>query len=243
MSTCWISSLPHDDHPVAHRHRLDLVVGHVDRRRADLALDAGDLGAHLHAQLRVEVRQRLVHEQDSRVPHDRAAHRDPLPLAARQAARSRSSSSVRRSTPAISWTRRRLRPSAPCASASRSRCCRRRHVRIERVVLKDHRDVALAAACTLFDDRVADQDRPLGDILETRDHPERRRLPAPRWAYEHHELAVADFEVSPSTARVPSGKTFPTRSKVTDANGYPTALRRRKWSTIARLLTIRRKPE
>src|SRR5262249_56948593 len=49
----------HDRDPVAHRHRLDLVVRHVDRGRPDLPLDAPNLGARLRAELRVEVRERL----------------------------------------------------------------------------------------------------------------------------------------------------------------------------------------
>ncbi len=35
--------------PVTHRHRLDLVVRHVDRRDAEVALHTRDLRAHLHA--------------------------------------------------------------------------------------------------------------------------------------------------------------------------------------------------
>jgi hypothetical protein len=41
-----------------------------------------DLGAHLHPQLRVEVRQWLVHQERMRFANDRAPHRDALPLAA-----------------------------------------------------------------------------------------------------------------------------------------------------------------
>ena len=77
-------ALAHDGDPVAHRHRLGLVVGDVDRRDAEVVLDAGDLGPHLHAQLGVEVRQRLVHQERLRVAHDGPAHRDPLALAAGQ---------------------------------------------------------------------------------------------------------------------------------------------------------------
>ena len=72
----------HQRHAVAHRHRLDLVVGDVDGRRLQLVLDARDLRAHLHAQLRVQVGQRLVHQEDLRAAHDRAAHGDALALAA-----------------------------------------------------------------------------------------------------------------------------------------------------------------
>src|SRR5205807_10369117 len=47
------------------------------RRSSDL-----DLRAHLDAQLRVEVREGLVHEEDLRLADDRAAHGDALALAA-----------------------------------------------------------------------------------------------------------------------------------------------------------------
>ena len=77
----------HDRHAVAERHRLGLVVRDVDHRRAQLLLDPRHLGAHLHAQLGVQVRQRLVHQERLRVAHDRAAHRHALALAAGQVRR------------------------------------------------------------------------------------------------------------------------------------------------------------
>ena len=73
-----------DGHPVAHRHRLGLVVRDVQRRGRDPPLDADDLAAHLHAQLGVQVRERLVHQERRRLAHDRPAHRHALALAARQ---------------------------------------------------------------------------------------------------------------------------------------------------------------
>ena len=73
--------------PVAHRHRLDLVVRDVDGRHGQALLQLDELGAGLDAQLRVEVRERLVHQVDLRVPDDRPAHRDALTLAAREVAR------------------------------------------------------------------------------------------------------------------------------------------------------------
>jgi len=67
------------------------------------------------------------------------------------------------------------------------------HVRIERVVLKDHRDVAVRQ----FEVRhvhVADRDRAFRDLLEAGDHPPERRLPATRRTDEHHELPVGDCQ-------------------------------------------------
>ena len=81
------AAVVHDDDAVGHRHRLDLVVGDVDRRRLQALVQRLDLGAHRHAQLGVEVGQRLVEQEHLRVAHDRAAHRDALALAARELAR------------------------------------------------------------------------------------------------------------------------------------------------------------
>ena len=111
---------------VAHRHRLDLVVGDVDRGDAELALQRGDLGADLHAELGVEVRQRLVHQEHLRLAHDRPAQRDPLALAARELAGlavevARSSSSMRGRLAHA----RSISPSASAQLRARSRCSRR----------------------------------------------------------------------------------------------------------------------
>ncbi len=67
-----------------------------------------DLHPHLHAQLGVEVGQRLVEQEDLRLAHDRAADGDALALAAARA------------------------PSACAAAAARSAGCRRRGRRASR---------------------------------------------------------------------------------------------------------------
>ncbi len=72
----------HDGDAVAHRHCLDLVVGHVDDRGAKALVQARDLGSRLHAELGIEVGQRLVHQEHGRLAHDRAAQGDALSLAA-----------------------------------------------------------------------------------------------------------------------------------------------------------------
>ena len=43
-----------------------------------------DFGPHVDAQLRIKVGQRLVEQEDFRLPDKRPAHGNPLPLAARQ---------------------------------------------------------------------------------------------------------------------------------------------------------------
>ena len=74
----------HHHHAIGERHGLDLVVGDIDGRGLHLLVHAFDLSAHLHAQLRVEIAQRLVEQKYFRIAHDGAAHGDSLPLTARQ---------------------------------------------------------------------------------------------------------------------------------------------------------------
>ena len=74
--------LVHDDDPVGQRHRLDLVVGDVDRGDGEIALQMLQLRPHHGAQLGVEVGQRLVHQEQPRRAHDGAGERDALALAA-----------------------------------------------------------------------------------------------------------------------------------------------------------------
>ena len=184
----------HDGDAVAHRHRLDLVVRDVDRRRAELALELRDLGAHLDAELRVEVRERLVHEEDLRVADDRAAHRHPLALSAGELARL--AREVRRQVeelcgpgdPLLHLALRLLAEPQPEGDVVGDG-----EVRVERVVLEDHRDVAVLRRQVVHDP-AADRDRPVRDRLEARDHAERRRLPAAGRPDEHEELAVRDLE-------------------------------------------------
>ena len=80
-------ALAQDRDPVAERHRLGLVMGDVDRGDAQAALQPSDLGAHLAAELGIQVRQRLIEEERIRLSDDRAAHRDTLPLPAGEVGR------------------------------------------------------------------------------------------------------------------------------------------------------------
>ena len=67
-----------------HRHRFDLVVRDVDDRRLELVVELLDLEPHLGAEFCVEVRQRLVEQEQRDLLDERAAYRDALPLPARE---------------------------------------------------------------------------------------------------------------------------------------------------------------
>ena len=71
-----------DGHALAHRHGLHLVVRHVHGGDAQARLQVRQLRAGLDPELGVQVGERLIHEEDLRVPHDGAAHGHALALAA-----------------------------------------------------------------------------------------------------------------------------------------------------------------
>ena len=68
-----------------------------------------------------------------------------------------------------------------------------RHVRIQRVALEHHRDVAIAGL-EPRDVALADQDRAGSGLLQPGDQPQQCALTAARWADQHQQFAVADSE-------------------------------------------------
>ena len=67
---------------VGDRQGFGLIVGDEDRRDVGAPLQRFDFRTHLHAQLGVEVAQRLVQQHDLRLVDERAGEGDPLLLAA-----------------------------------------------------------------------------------------------------------------------------------------------------------------
>ena len=194
MSTCCRYAVLHHGHPVAHRHRLDLVVGDVDRGDAEVGLQRGDVGAGLHAHLGVEVRQRLVHAEHLRLAHDRATHGDPLTLTTRE--RLRLAVEVLHQPQDLGGLLDAL-----LALLGRhlghlqgeAHVVGHAHVRVERVVLEHHRDVAVLGR-QRGDVAVADEDLAVVDLLEPGKHPQGGGLAASGGSDEDHELSVFDLQ-------------------------------------------------
>jgi hypothetical protein len=135
---------------------------------------------HLHAELRVQVRERLVEQEHLRVAHDGAAHRDALALAAGELARvaleelGEAQDLGGAADPLLDDVLGRLRE-----LEGERHVLLHGHVRVERVVLEHHRDVPVLGRHVVHHPP-ADRDLAAVDLLQPGDHPEQRRLPAAR---------------------------------------------------------------
>ena len=158
-------------------------------------MDPGDLGAGLDAQFCVEIGERFVHQEHGRLADDRPTEGDALALPTGQLLRLAvevlvEAENARRVGDALLDVGLRdlseLEPERHIVADG--------HVRIERVALEHHRDVAILGR-DVVDDAVADAEGAIADLLETGDHPKIGGLATARWSDEHHELAIGDLEV------------------------------------------------
>ena len=158
-------------------------------------MQLSDLRTCLHTEFRVEVRERLVHQEDLRLANDGAAHRHSLTLATGQ--RLGLAIEVRLE---IEHLRDLFDAGADLRLVGSGELERKthvlghRHVRVQRVVLEDHRDVALFRLLT-GDVAVADEDASTVDVFEPGEHAQGGRLSAAGGSDEDEELAVLDLEV------------------------------------------------
>ena len=127
--------------------------------------------------------------------HDSARERDALALAARELARDSGREACRAAPGAATSTTFAsisLRGSRRMASGIGD-VVEDGLVRVERVGLEDHGDVAVLRQ-DVGDVAAADQDAAGGDRLEARDHPQRGRLARARRAEQDEELAGLHLE-------------------------------------------------
>ncbi len=190
-------ALVHDGDAGGERHRLDLVVGHIDGGLADRQVKLLDLGAHVDAQLNVEVGQWLVEQEELRVAHERAPHGDALALPARQLAGLAVEQRLdlqQRGDARDRGVLLGLRHAA--ALHAEGHVLARGHCRVKRVGLEHHGDVAVLGRDRV-DELSVDADLALTHALEARDHREQSRLAAARRADEGDELARLRLELDP----------------------------------------------
>ena len=174
----------HHDDAVRHRECLFEIVGDVDRGHAEPVLQLAQFDAHVGAQLGVEVRERLVEQQDLRLEHEGARQRDALLLPAGELRGSalRERAHLHHAERVRDLLGDLLLALAPDAQAVRD-VLEHRHVRPDRVGLEHHREAALLgrdvhALRRRIDGGAADADLARARLLQPRDGAQRRGLAA-----------------------------------------------------------------
>jgi len=71
-----------------------------------------------------------------------------------------------------------------------------RHVRVQRIALEHHRDVAILGL-DVVDHLAVDGDGAAANLFEAGQHAQQRRLAAARRTHQHHEFAIFDVERDP----------------------------------------------
>ncbi len=182
-------------HPVGERHRLLLVVGHVDDGHAQGRVNPPDLVLHLLAQAAVESAQRFVHQDEFRFEDESTGDRHALLLAARQLRRLPVLKALE-----LHQAERTLHPLPPknrLDSADLERkgqIAAHRHVREQGVVLEHHADAPLVGR-QIVNRPAADPDRARRRRLESGEHHQAGRLAGAGRPEQSQELASFDLQV------------------------------------------------
>ena len=151
---------------------------HIDDGGLQPGVEAQNLSACLHAELRVKVGEGLVHQEDGRLAHDRAPEGNTLSLTAGELLRlageelGQVENRGRLVDAALNLALINL-----AQFEAEGQVVSHGHVRVEGVALEDHGDVAVLWS-DVVDHLVADQQGAVGDVFEARDHAQRGGLAA-----------------------------------------------------------------
>ena len=166
-------------------HRLDLVVRDVHRRHSEPLVQPRERRAHRDPELGVEIREGLVHEEGNRFAHESAADRDALTLTAGEGGRLAVEELVEPERLAVRNLRARssfgtFRCFSPNSRFSQT------VMRVQRVVLEHHRDVAVLRR-GVADIDAPDHDRAARQLLQAAIS-RRASTSRSRRGRRHHEL-------------------------------------------------------
>ena len=184
----------HDGDTVGNRHGLLLIVGDVDGGDADVMLDILDDGAHLHAQLCVKVRERLVKQEHGRLDAQRARQRDALLLATGKALGQAVCILVHvHQLHELIGLLPDLFLRELAVLEAELDILADGHMREDRIVLEHHADVALGRI-QIIDQRIVEIEFATLDGVEARDHAQQSRLAAARRTKQRKELALFNLK-------------------------------------------------
>ena len=158
-------------------------------------MQLGDLGSHLNTELSIQVGQRLVHKEDLRVTNDSTAHGNTLSLTTGKSLRLTVKELVKVKDLGGFFNllldlflRNFAKLKAEC------HVIENRHMRIQSVVLENHRDVAVLRLDVVHDLAV-DLECAAGDVFKAGNHTKGCGLSAAGRADEDDEFLVSDLKV------------------------------------------------
>jgi hypothetical protein len=187
-------SVQHRD-PVAEPHRLDLIVGDVDRRHADVLLEPLQLVTRARSQLGVEVGQRLVEQEHRGLVHQRPGQGHPLALAAGELAGLAAEQVINAQHPGGATSSLLPLPGRhPGRTEREDDVAQHGLVRVERIALEHHGDASLARR-QAGDDVTADEHVAGGRLLQARDRAQQGRLAAAGRPEQDEVLPLAGGQV------------------------------------------------
>lgn len=185
-----------DRNPVGQLHGLGLIVRHIDRRDAELALKLPQLELHRLAQLQVQGAERFIHQQDLRRVGDGPRERHPLLLTAADLGRQavadlRQLDQVEQIgyPPVDRVARLSVLPQSESDVLSDG------EVRKRRVVLEDHADAALLGRKPGYV-RIANLDCPCRRLHEARDDAQHGGLAATRGTKQRYKFSIGNIQVA-----------------------------------------------
>ena len=167
-------------------------MGHKQRRDTKLAVQLLDFQPGLHTQLGVQIGQRFVKQEHARLPDDGPAHRHALALAARQCAwfaveqMAQFQNARCNADPRLDLGQRDFGNFQAVGHV-----VEHAHVRVQRIVLKHHRDVALGGL-EVVDNLAANRDGALADLFQPGNHAQQRRFAAAGRAHNDNKFMVGD---------------------------------------------------
>ncbi len=189
--------LVHDRDLVGHRHRLEMVVGDIDRGRLDAIVQVAQLAAHHMEKLGVERAQRLVHQEGLRTAHHGSPERYAVAVAAGELRCFARHQMLDPQHPrGLLHPLANLVPRHTLALQREADVLPDIHMRIEREQLEHERDVA-GGGTVERDVLPVEQDLALGRKLEAGDHAQGGGLAAAGRAEQREERAVVDGEARP----------------------------------------------
>ena len=154
-----------------------------------------DLGAHLHTELCIQIRQRLVHQEYLRIPYDGASHGHSLSLTAGKGFRLpvqvllQAQDSCRVIDSLIN-----LRLGDAAHLQAESHIVPHRQMGIQGVILKYHGNIPVLGSHCIHNLPV-NLKGPFRDILQSGDHSERRGFSASRGTDKNDKFFVLNIQI------------------------------------------------